>query len=158
MMTDGRLMMYSIPVNQQLITTIPPDDVDTSEIPATDYMPTDELPEVHIMRMPPSYEPREHYVRNGAAGKWLHEHSNIPVSHYDPRDTIMRVNDGTANTGRIGTRIIPLDDLSYRYPVGAMNRMIDNRNNGIASAIGHDYMMESDELTQGETTVYAKAF
>lgn len=158
MMTDGRLMMYSIPVNEQLIITITPDDVDTSEIPATDYMSTDELPEVHILRMPPSYEPREHYVRNGAAGKWLHEHRNIPVSHYDPRDVIMRVNDSTASTGRIGTRIIPLDDLSYRYPVGAMNRMIDNRNNGIASAIGHDYLMESDELTQGETTVYAKAF
>lgn len=138
------------------------DAIDTEELPACDKTKTDELPVVRIVHMPPRFVPREMYVRNGDAARFLEERPVITVGHYDPRDSVMTVDDdGNANTHRIGTRIIPLDEVAKdgRYPCGALGLMVRNRREGrIASAIGHDYIMESDELTQGEITVYAKAF
>lgn len=159
--SEPRFIMYSIPVNSRLIIQNDPDLTDTDEIPANDYIGTDELPMVHIEKMPPSYEP-EFNIRNGDAVREVKNDSSIIVSRFNPHDTIM-VHDkrsNTVSTRTIGTRIIPLQDIadSNVYTCGAYSRMIQNRRDGIASAIGHNFLMESDELTQGDVTVYAKAF
>lgn len=159
-----RYQLHVSRVNMSMIIPVDPDDVITEEIPARDRIKTDELPAVHIVHMPPCYQPHHHelYVRNGDAAEFLKMNPDIRVKHYDPRDSVMTVDDdGNAITYRIGTRIIPLSEIALdkRYPCGALSRMDDNRRKGrIASSIGHNFLMESDDLPQGEITTYAKAF
>lgn len=157
-----RYQLHVSRVNMSMIIPVDPDDIDTEEIPACDRIKTDELPAVHIVHMPPRFKPHELYVRNGDAAEFLERNPDIRVKHYDPRDSVMTIDDnGNAITYRIGTRIIPLSEvaLDNRYPCGALSRMDDNRRKGrIASSIGHNFLMESDDLPQGEITTYAKAF
>lgn len=159
-----RYQLHVSRVNMSMIIPDDPDDVITEEIPARDRIKTDELPAVHIVHMPPCYQPHHHefYVRNGDAAEFLKRNPDIRVKHYDPRDSVMTVDDdGNAITYRIGTRIIPLSEIALdkRYPCGALSRMDDNRRKGrIASSIGHNFLMESDDLPQDEITTYAKAF
>ena len=159
-----RYQLHVSRVNMSMIIPVDPDDIDTEEIPACDRIKTDELPAVHIVHMPPCYQPHHHelYVRNGDAAEFLERNPGIRVKHYDPRDSVMTIDDnGNAITYRIGTRIIPLSEIALdkRYPCGALSRMDDNRRKGrIASSVGHNFLMESDDLPQGEITTYAKAF
>lgn len=157
-----RYQLHVSRVNMSMIIPVDPDDIDTEEIPACDRIKTDELPAVHIVHMPPRFKPHELYVRNGDAAEFLERNPDIRVKHYDPRDSVMTIDDnGNAITYRIGTRIIPLSEIALdkRYPCGALSRMDDNRRKGrIASSVGHNFLMESDDLPQGEITTYAKAF
>lgn len=64
----------------------------------------------------------------------------------------------TTPEGRVGTRIIPLDELAAHHPLAAMRRVVDARRHGLRAAIGVNYLMESDELDDYNTSVYAYAF
>lgn len=148
-----------------------PELTPTAELPVSDYVKTNELPKVKLVSLPPappSFTPHhkriknEYYIKNGDAVNAIRENDEIACQSFNPRDSILHVNThaGIAYTERIGTRIIPLKDVAAddEYSCGAYSRMIENRRNGIASAIGKDFLMESDELPQGEVSVYAKGF
>ena len=64
--------------------------------------------------------------------------------------------DGVASSRKIGTRIVPLDDIADGTSV--MRRVVSNRRHGIPTAIGLDYLMESDDSEQGIISSMARAF
>lgn len=130
-----------------------------------DAKPTDELPMVRLAadEAPPSFP---HPVRrrvtltgNGEAQRALAADKCLTVSYYDPREPLMIIDVRTSacHTEPVGTRAIPL-----RHYVGerggAYRAMIDARRAGVSAAIGHDYLLLSDEVNQGECTRMAAGF
>lgn len=104
---------------------------------------------------------QEYYVKTHEGEKFLMEHKDYNVIYYDPRDAVLRVNPNskTAVSENFGTRITPLKTLvTENMPLGGMRRMVMSRNAKIAAAVGHDYLMESTELSQGQVTMLAKGF
>lgn len=103
---------------------------------------------------------QEYYVKTHEGEKFLVEHKDYNVIYYDPRDAILRVNphSKTAVSENFGTRITPLKTLAKTTPLGGMKRMVMSRNAKIAAAIGHEFLLESTELGQGQATMLAKGF
>lgn len=133
--------------------------------PDEDAKPTDELPVVHLNEeiMPPSWPHparfHEHYVHGGDAQQTIESDPRLTVAYYDPRDSIMIVDSEThaCHTTEIGTRATPLDRFEGE-PGGAMRRMVESRRHGISAAIGKKYLIESDEIPQGECTALARGW
>lgn len=159
----GRVVMY--PIRQSAGAGLTPEDgIDTSEIPLTevrqDGIRTDELPAVHIEPAPPSYRP-ELYMKNHEALDALRNPANagIRIERFDPRHSVVEVDlrARTARSRRIGTRITPLEDYADR-PCGAMSVMVESRRNGVPAAIGHNWLVQSDEADQGVVTQLAMGF
>jgi hypothetical protein len=98
----------------------------------------------------------EHFIPDGSAAEWLRMHPEVLLISFDPRDTVLDVRDGMASSRRIGTRIVPIDDIADGTSV--MRRVVSNRRHGIPTAIGLDYLMESDDGEQGIISSMARAF
>lgn len=123
-----------------------------------DDIETYELPKVRLEPVPPSFRP-EIYVKNGDAARHLLKNPHIVIKKFNPRDSIMVVDiNGTAQTRKIGTRITPLKNYVDVHAAGAMRQVYEDRKAGIAAAIGKDYLLESDEINQGEASALAKGF
>lgn len=114
---------------------------------------TEGFPEIHLE---PNGHKDEHLIMNGDANRYLHDHPDIRVSRFDPKDTVLVVHDDTAYTRRIGTRLVPTENLGGGAK--ALRRVVSSRRYGVIGAIGHDYVLESDEVGIGLVVPLAKAF
>lgn len=130
-----------------------------------DSKPTDELPAVRaaVDEAPPSFphpvRRRITMTRTGEAQRALDSDKRLTVGYYDPREPIMIIDTVTSacHTEQVGTRAIPLDHYSSELG-GAYSAMINARRAGVSAAIGHDYLLLSDEMDQGECTRMAAGF
>lgn len=130
-----------------------------------DAKPTDELPMVRLAadEAPPSFphpvRRRVTLTRNGEAQRALDADKNLTVGYYDPREPLMIIDAETSacHTEPVGTRAIPLRHYSGELG-GAYHAMINARRVGVSAAIGHDYLLLSDEVDQGECTRMAAGF
>ena len=114
---------------------------------------TEVFPEIHLE---PNGHKGEHLIMTGDAARYLHDHPDIRVARFNPRDTILVVHDDTAYTRRIGTRLVPTENLGGGSK--ALRRVVSSRRYGVIGAIGHDYVLESDEVGIGLVVPLAKAF
>lgn len=130
-----------------------------------DAKPTDELPIVRLSadEAPPSFphpvRRRVTLTRNGEAQRALDSDKSLTVGYYDPREPLMIIDAKTSacHTEPVGTRAIPLRHYAGELG-GAYHAMINARRAGVSAAIGHDYLLLSDEVDQGECTRMAAGF
>jgi hypothetical protein len=96
----------------------------------------------------------EYLIANGDAVRFLRSHHDVIVRRFDARDTILTVRNGVAYTRRIGTRLVPIRDEGIK----TLERSMTRRVYGVASAIGHEHVLESDECGMDFVASMARAF
>ena len=123
----------------------------------SDDVRTEQFPTVTLVEAPG----REEYIMGGDAQRVIDANPLVNVGWYDPRARIMAFDPvtGIAVTRRMGTRITPLSSWTH-LPVGAMSRAIASRQHGIPAAVGHGFLVESDDpgVDQGMVSRLAMGF